>query len=386
MGFSKRAAVFALAVCLAGCGTTRMTDTQRTATEQLLVSNAVDQAVTQFDFRNLAGKPVFFDAQYLDGVVDRGYLVSSIRQHLLASGCLLQEERVKADYVVEARSGGVGTNRSSLLVGVPQMNVPTFAPGQPSFIPEIPLAKKTDQEGIAKVAVFAYNRKTGQPAWQSGVVQCASNAKDTWVLGAGPFQQGTIRKGTEFAGGPLPIPAFGGNDDGTETLVATKVRVTDPAVWPDTMASGPTLQATRGPIMDPRKPEESGSILPTGSESKIDRGVPWSLMSRPESVESETPPTLPPFTPPTMPSAPSPPTNVLKPPAPTPAPANLGGQAETEPNKVDASGISQATPTNSGTSMPGGSSGNGSPDGMMGPPEPIDALSWYGAISRRVLK
>src|ERR687883_40332 len=88
---------------LAGCGTTRMTDTQRTATEQLLISNAVDQAVSQIDFRCLAGKPVFLDPQYLDGTVDRGYLVSSLRQQLLASGCLLQDERAKATYVVEAR-------------------------------------------------------------------------------------------------------------------------------------------------------------------------------------------------------------------------------------------------------------------------------------------
>src|SRR5260370_26930149 len=88
---------------VAGCGTTRMTDTQRTATEQLLLSNAVDQAVSQLDLRWLADKSVFFDPQYLDGSVDRGYLVSSLRQQLLASGCALQDDRAKATYIVEAR-------------------------------------------------------------------------------------------------------------------------------------------------------------------------------------------------------------------------------------------------------------------------------------------
>src|SRR6266404_1993619 len=86
-----------------GCGTTRMSDTQRTATEQLLISNAVDQVVSQLDFHCLAGKAVYFDPQYLDGAVDRGYVISSLRQQLLASGCVLQEERAKATYVVEAR-------------------------------------------------------------------------------------------------------------------------------------------------------------------------------------------------------------------------------------------------------------------------------------------
>src|SRR5947209_7367629 len=163
-----RLAVAGVLGLAAGCGTTRMTDTQRTATEQLLVSNAIDQAVSELDFRELAGKTVFFDPQYLEGVVDRGYLVSSLRQQLLASGCVLQDERARANYVVEVRAGGVGTDRHALLVGIPQMNVPTFVPGQPSQIPEIPFAKKTDQEGVAKIAVFAYNRQTGQPVWQSG--------------------------------------------------------------------------------------------------------------------------------------------------------------------------------------------------------------------------
>src|ERR1700730_11683982 len=111
------AGVLGLAV---GCGTTRMTDTLRTATEQLLVSNAIDQAVSELDFRELSGKTVYFDPQYLDGVVDRGYLVSSLRQQLLASGCVLQDDRTKARYVVEVPSGGDGTNRHALLVGIPQ--------------------------------------------------------------------------------------------------------------------------------------------------------------------------------------------------------------------------------------------------------------------------
>src|SRR5215210_7872174 len=101
---------------LSGCGTTRSTDTARAATEQMLVSNAIDQCVNRMDFRLLASQKVFFDPQYLDGTVDKGYLISSLRQHLLANGCLLQEDRSKATYVVEARAGTVGTDRSQLLI------------------------------------------------------------------------------------------------------------------------------------------------------------------------------------------------------------------------------------------------------------------------------
>ena len=225
----NKSMLFLIFLCpLVGCGTTRVTDTQRTATEQLLVSDAVDQAVSQLDFRSLSGKPVYFDPQYLEGTVDRGYVISSLRQQLLSSGAILIEDRTKAIYVVEARAGGVGTDRHSLLLGVPQMNVPTLLPGQPYQIPEIPLAKKTDQKGVAKIGVFAYNRLTGRPVWQSGIVHAASSARDTWVLGLGPFQRGTIRDGTEFAGQALEFSLMSDKavDDG-----APAVPVTQSASW-----------------------------------------------------------------------------------------------------------------------------------------------------------
>ena len=64
--------------------------------------------------------------------------------------------------------------------------------------------KKSDQRGVAKIAVFAYNRITGRAVWQSGTAEATSTVKDTWVFGTGPFSRGTIRKQTELAGEPLP--------------------------------------------------------------------------------------------------------------------------------------------------------------------------------------
>ena len=188
-----------------GCGSTRMTDTQRAGSEMRLVSQAIDRAVMQLDFAELQGKTVFLDTQYLDGTVDKGYLISSIRQQLLAHGALLQEERPKATFVVEPRSGGVGTDKYSLLVGIPATSLPiTTLPGLPSAIPEIALVKKSDQQGVAKIAVFAYNRTTGRALWQSDLVEASSNLKDTWVLGAGPYRRGSIQRDSEFAGEALP--------------------------------------------------------------------------------------------------------------------------------------------------------------------------------------
>lgn len=204
-----------LPICSVGCGTTRMSDTLRTGTEQVLISTAIDRSINDMDFSLLEGKDVYFDPQYLKGASDEGYIVSSMRQKLLAAGVYLKSNREQATYVVEARAGAVGTNRQDVLLGIPQTNLPTSAVmgGVPSVIPEIPLAKSTHQRGVAKLAAFAYNQVTGQAVWQSGSYPITADSRDTWVLGTGPFQRGTIYDGTNFAGQRVMWPTGGGSKE-----------------------------------------------------------------------------------------------------------------------------------------------------------------------------
>lgn len=199
-----------LAAC--GCGTTK----SQTATEQLLMSDAIDRSVANIDFTALAGEKVYLDTQYIQpikgfGFVNSEYIISSLRQQLVAANCLLQEKENEADYVVEARVGALGTNMYSVTYGVPSTSLLSSAsavlPNAPPVptIPEISFAKRDDQRGAAKIGVFAYHRETKQPVWQAGISQARSEAGATWILGIGPFQRGTIYDGTRFAGSELSI-------------------------------------------------------------------------------------------------------------------------------------------------------------------------------------
>src|SRR5262245_1194506 len=83
-----------------GCGINK----SRLATEQLVISDAVDRAVATIDFAPLSGQKVFFDTQYLDGV-NMGpngnikYVISSLRQQMLAYDLRLQEKTATADHI-----------------------------------------------------------------------------------------------------------------------------------------------------------------------------------------------------------------------------------------------------------------------------------------------
>ena len=195
-----------------GCGTTR----EYNATQQLVLSDAVDRAISSIDFRPLSGRKVYLDTSYLrhvkgEGFVNSEYATSSLRQQIVAAGCLIQDTSSDADIILEARIGTLGADGHRVTFGVPENNVISSAvsiiPGAPQVgaIPEIAFARREAREAAAKVAVFAYDRKSRAPVWQSGVTPAMASARDTWVLGVGPFQGGTIRERTKLAGSKLGL-------------------------------------------------------------------------------------------------------------------------------------------------------------------------------------
>jgi len=203
-----------------GCGTTKWTDTSRTATEQLLISYSIDQVVEQINFSALRGKKVFIKTDAIQTATDYQYISTTIRQHISTCGGMLCDKQEDAEYIAEIRTGAVGTDRNDLLYGVPAITIPSVAfnnttTGAGSTIPEIPFVKKTDQRAVAKIAVFVYHRETGRPLWCSGNRQSESRAKAWWVFGAGPFTRGSIYNGTQFDGGKIPkvIPGISSSED-----------------------------------------------------------------------------------------------------------------------------------------------------------------------------
>lgn len=199
--------VSALIVLSNGCGTTQ----KYTATEQLVMSDAVDRSVARIDFRPLNGSKVYLDTSYLrhvkgEGFVNAEYVTSSLRQQIVGAGCLIQDAATDAEIVIEARIGTLGQDDHRVTFGVPETNILANAaaliPGAPS-IPrtgELAFARRETREAAVKVAAFAYDRETRAPVWQSGVDSSVATATDTWVMGIGPFQTGTAREQTSLAG------------------------------------------------------------------------------------------------------------------------------------------------------------------------------------------
>ncbi len=260
-GWSIRIAIGLISLLIYGCGTTK----SFTATEQLLMSDAVDSTISKMDFSPLSGFKVYLDTTYVvaagkvipgtqmtPNLINSDYVISALRQQLTASGCMLVDARDNADVICEARCGALGTDGHSITYGLPASNLLSSAsvviPGSPSIptIPELSVAKREMKSAAAKVAVFAYDRESREPVWQSGVTQAGSNARDTWILGVGPLQYGSIYPGTRFAGRrlrnallmrhdePKVVHRFGGVDHRGRHLFAS--RLFEPKPVPETAA------------------------------------------------------------------------------------------------------------------------------------------------------
>ncbi len=192
-------------VLSAGCNVTK----SRLATEQLVVADAVDHAVSQIDFSPLSGRKVFFDKQFMPPTNVPGrpptngsnveYVTSSLRQQMLAYNCQLQDKAEDAEIVIEARLGAMGSDSNELTYGLPtgmvvRTAVAAVTPGGdalPSF-PDLSLGRRNHQLGAARIGVFAYDRQTREPVWQAGIATGNSQARDIWVMGIGPFQNGRV--------------------------------------------------------------------------------------------------------------------------------------------------------------------------------------------------
>jgi hypothetical protein len=147
---------------LGGCTTVGLTEPGQTATEQLLISTAIDHLVGQLDRVGPAGTTVFVDPQYFnsapgDAALYSRYAIASVRDRLLRQGARLVDDRKSADMVVELRTGAQSIDHDDLLIGLPSIPIPIPLAGTVTT-PKLAFYEKDHQIGVAKMAITAYAR------------------------------------------------------------------------------------------------------------------------------------------------------------------------------------------------------------------------------------
>jgi hypothetical protein len=185
-------------VLFSSCASLRVTDPERTATEQFLLSQAAIEAVEPFSFVMLRGRKIFVDDSYF-AAAEKEFVLGELRARLLLAGVQISPKREDAEIVLEVRSGGVGIDRYESLLGIPAIgaSAATAAAGAgvPTagiVTPEVAITKEIKQVGFASVAYVAYWADTGEVVDNSGPSIGKAYRDDWWLFGFGPRTIGTI--------------------------------------------------------------------------------------------------------------------------------------------------------------------------------------------------
>jgi Family of unknown function (DUF6655) len=188
--------VMVVALLATGCTIARQTEPQRTATEEMLISTAADRAASQINLTALRGEKVFVDASHYKGL-DPEYTVAAVHEALLKSGAILVGDRKSADAVAEMRNGSQSIDKREFLIGIASFGLPiplagtpyqtpqttqTGATGGAFQVPEFALYAKAQNLGVSKLAVTAYNPRSGAYEASSGPVYGFSHDRHFTVL------------------------------------------------------------------------------------------------------------------------------------------------------------------------------------------------------------
>jgi hypothetical protein len=186
-----------------GCGTIRITDPARTATEQYLLNEATRRSIERLSAAPLRDRLIFVDGSFL---IDESsqfntarakeefvYAVAELRARLLEAGARLTNEREKAEAIVEVRAVGIGIDRYETLIGIPSVVLQEATGAQAALAtPELALFKKIRQQGYASIAYVAWWRDTGEMLTTSGPHVAKTQREDFWILGWGPRTVGNV--------------------------------------------------------------------------------------------------------------------------------------------------------------------------------------------------
>ena len=151
-----------------GCTVVRETQPVRTATEQLILSHAVIDAVRQIKADAVAGKKVILDLSYLK-TVDIEFTKGELRNRLLQLGAELVADPDTAEIIVEARSPGLGIDDSKTMIGIPAIPIPVPSVGI-FKTPALPLFKHDKQRGIAGFSLTGIEAATGKHVFSVGPI------------------------------------------------------------------------------------------------------------------------------------------------------------------------------------------------------------------------
>lgn len=230
---------------LGACSSMKQSSPSRTASEQLLISQAADSAAEQLLLKLQPDRIAYLDTANFEGT-DSKYAVSAIKVALMRQGIHFVDDKTKADTIIEIRSGALSIDQSETVVGTPATNLSVIN------VPEVSVFKSQLNEGVAKFAAFAYDAKSGELLTSAGPVYGFSRRLDNQALSSITWGTREGIYGVPQENGEL-VP---GLPTTTPTVTTTKIKAPEKKSGPVSL-SRPGASTGSGSKTNPDAGDES---------------------------------------------------------------------------------------------------------------------------------
>jgi hypothetical protein len=143
-------------VVLPACASTPyITHTKKSGVEQLLVSRAVDRALSR-ETLNLEGARIFIDVASLTPK-ENGYFKKALAHQFLKKGGLVTEDKKEADLVASLLVKSAGTDGKQFFFGIPPLPVPLVN----LTTPQLSIFSGSIQKGYAEIDLILFSANRG---------------------------------------------------------------------------------------------------------------------------------------------------------------------------------------------------------------------------------
>lgn len=184
-------AVLLLLSLLSACSTPNITNTPRSAVEQMLLSAVVERGIKQADFSAYSGKKIFLNYEFLAPQVDKALIQAYLELHLAVNGAIVTRTEAEADYVIQPSCGILATDVDKILIGTPALPIPVPDTDISIVIPEIPLFLKLTRSAVGRFFFTVTDAKTHLPHQViDGVNSRAEHIN--WVILLFPFKSHNV--------------------------------------------------------------------------------------------------------------------------------------------------------------------------------------------------
>ena len=197
---SKRITIILTLACFlgAGCTFSRGTQLPRSASQQVLATQAVLRALDKLQFPDIRGKKVLVHVGAPGDAVDTEFLRTAVQIEVFEEQAKVVVAPEKADLVLGVLVGSMGLNIRGRFLGIKGTEGGGIVP---FTIPELALYKRTLTSGFARAELALVDPESGAVIQRSDPVEGHSEGEATTVLMVFAWDETDVE--------PLPPPDGG---------------------------------------------------------------------------------------------------------------------------------------------------------------------------------